>query len=159
MIRAMLSQAERYYPLGEGIRYAVEYIRNNDLLALPPGRYPIHGDKVFALIQEPMTQPPDVAPFENHKRHADFQMTLKGSEYVGYSQVDALKPKGEYNAETDVQLYEGQGELLVKCMTGKSFSLFFPEDGHQPYVTLGESERIKKVVIRIHLDLISSKLA
>lgn len=158
MIRAMLAQAERYYPLGEGIRLAVEYIRGNDLQALPPGRYPIHGDKVFALIQEPTTQLPNIAPFENHKLHADFQMTLRGTEYVGYSHVSALSPKGAYNAETDVQLYEGKGELLVKCVTGKSFSLFFPEDGHQPYVTLDEPERIKKIVIRIHLDLISSKV-
>ena len=66
-----------------------------------------------------------------------------------------LTPKGEYNAQTDVQLYDGEHDVLMHCQTGKSFALFFPEDGHQPYVTLGESEPIKKVVIRIRLDALA----
>lgn len=158
MIRAMLKDAERYYPLGEGVKLAIEYIRNNDLLALPAGKYPILGEKVFALIQEPTTQPPDVAPYENHKNHGDLQMTLRGTEHVGYCPTDRLTPKGDYNAETDVQLYEstgGEGKLLLKNVTGESFALFFPEDGHQPYVTVGKPEQIKKVVIRIRLDMLN----
>ena len=155
MIRAMLKDAERYYILGEGVRKALEYIRGNDLLSLAPGRYPIDGDKVFALIQEPITQPEDKAPFENHLKHADLQVTLKGTEHVGYCPVEKLTPKGDYNPETDVQLYDGRSDVTMHCATGKSFSLFFPEDGHQPYVTLGQSEKIKKVVIRIRLDMLA----
>ena len=155
MIRAMLSDAERYYCLGEGVQKAVEFIRNNDLVTFAPGRYPIDGEKIFALIQEPVTQPKEKAPFETHQKHADLQVTLRGREYVGYCPVAKLTPKGEYNAETDVQLYDGEHDVLMHCQTGKSFSLFFPEDGHQPYVTLEESEPIKKVVIRIRLDALS----
>lgn len=159
MIRAILKDAERYYPLGEGVKLALEYIRNTDLLALPAGRYPIDGEKVFALIQEPTTQPQDVAPYENHKNHADLQMTLKGTEHVGYCPIDRMKLKGEYDPNTDVQLYEsegGAGKILLKNVTGESFSLFFPEDGHQPYVTIDEPEQIKKVVIRIRLDMLNA---
>ena len=155
MIRALLEHAERYYVLGEGVRLALEYIRGNDLASLAPGRYPIDGEKVFALIQEPITQPKSKAPFENHMKHADLQVTLRGSEHVGYCPVGKLTPKGDYNAETDVQLYDGVEDVLMHCATGKSFSLFYPEDGHQPYVTLGESEPIKKVVIRIRLDMLA----
>lgn len=158
MIRAMLKDAERYYILGEGVRKAIEYIRGNDLLALPPGRYPIDGERIFALIQEPETQPQKTAAFENHLKHADLQMTLRGTEYVGYCPTEKLTPKGAYNEETDVQLYEGTSDVLMHCATGKSFSLFFPEDGHQPYVTLGEPEKIKKVVIRIRLDMLANSV-
>lgn len=154
MIRAMLKDAERYDSLGPGIRIAIEYIRNNDLLGLEPGRYEIDGDRVFALIQEPVTQPPHVAPFENHKKHADLQMTLRGTEYVGYCPLEKLSLRGEYNAETDVQLYDGKADVLMCSDTGSSFALFFPEDGHQPYVTLEEPSVIKKVVIRIRLDML-----
>lgn len=159
MIRAMLKDAERYYAMGEGIRIAVSYIRNNDLLSLAPGKYEIDGDRVFALIQEPVTQPPHIAPFENHKRHADLQVTLRGTEYVGYCPIDKLTPRGAYNHETDVQLYDGDSDVLMHCATGKSFALFFPEDGHQPYVTLEEPEPIKKVVIRIRLDTLNCHTA
>lgn len=155
MIRAMLEHAERYYVLGEGVRKALEYIRGNDLVALAPGRYPIDGDRVFALIQEPTTLPSNQAPFENHRKHADLQVTLRGTEHVGYCPVENLTPKGDYNAETDVQLYDGTAEVMMRCATGKSFALFYPEDGHQPYVTPGASESIKKVVIRIRLDMLA----
>ena len=154
MIRAMLKDAERYYSLGEGVRIAARYMRDNDLLSLSPGRYPIDGDRVFALIQEPTTQTANIAPFENHKLHADMQMTLRGVEHVGYCHVDRLVPHGSYDAKTDVQLYRGEAELLMRSVTGESFFLFFPEDGHQPYVTVAGPAPIKKVVIRIRLDAI-----
>lgn len=155
MIRAMIKDAERYYILGDGIRKAVEFLRNNDLRSFPVGRHDVDGDRVFVLIQEPTTQPIDVAPFENHLRHADLQVTLKGTEYVGYCPVEKLTKSGEYNALTDVQLFSGTNDVLMHCATGKSFSLFFPEDGHQPYVTMGESEKIKKAVFRIRMDMIA----
>lgn len=155
MIRALLEHAERYYVLGKGVRMALEYIRGNDLLSLAPGRYPIDGDRVFALIQEPTTQSRDCAPFENHKRHADLQATLRGVEYVGYCPIGKLTPEGDYNAETDVQLYSGEGDLLMRNDAGKSFALFYPEDGHQPYVTLGDPAPIKKVVVRIRTDMLA----
>lgn len=155
MIRALLEHAERYYVLGEGVRMALEYIRETDLLSLAPGRYPIDGDRVFALIQEPTTQSRDRAPFENHKRHADLQTTLRGVEYVGYCPIGKLTPKGDYDVESDVQLYSGEGDLLMRNDAGKSFALFYPEDGHQPYVTLGDPAPIKKVVVRIRIDMLT----
>ena len=155
MIRALLEHAERYYVLGEGVRLALEYIRGNDLLSLAPGRYPIDGERVFALIQEPTTLPRDRAPFENHRRHADLQATLRGVEHVGYCPVEKLTPKGAYNAETDVQLYDGEGDFLMRNDAGKSFALFYPEDGHQPYVALGDPGPIKKVVVRIRTDMLA----
>ena len=114
MIRALLEHVERYYVFGEGVRMALEYIRGNDLLSLAPGRYPIDENRVFALIQEPTTQSRDRAPFENHKRHADLQATLRGVEYVGYCPIGKLTPEGDYNAETDVQLYSGERDLLMR---------------------------------------------
>lgn len=153
MIRAPLKDMERYFPLGDGVRKAVEFIRSNDLANFAAGRYPIDGDSVFALIQEPTTEPEDKALFEIHQRHADLQMTLKGTEYVGYAPVESVSLYGEYNPETDVQNFKGKGQL-IKSIPGVCF-LFFPEDAHQPYVMVGAPEKIKKVVIRIHLDTLA----
>ena len=157
MIRSLLEHAERYFILGDGVRLALDYIRDNDLSSFAPGRYPIDGEKVFALIQEVTTLPADVAPFENHLKHADLQVTLRGTECVGYCPVEKLTPKGDYTAETDVQLYTGTADVLMRCATGQSFALFFPEDGHQPYVAPGTPELIKKVVIRIRLDMLAGR--
>ncbi|NLL36282.1 MAG: DUF386 domain-containing protein [Fretibacterium sp.] len=156
MIRALLEDAERYYVLGEGVKLALNFVRDNDLVNFAPGRYPVDGDRVFALIQERDSMLRSEAPFENHVQHADLQVTLRGVEYLGYCPIKYLTKKGEYNAETDVQLYEiDEDAILMRSDTGKSFSLFYPEDGHQPYVTLGDPAPLKKVVFRIRKDMLA----
>ena len=58
---------------------------------------------------------------------------------------------GEYDAAADVQNYSGETELIMRNDPGASVSIFFPEDGHQPYIAEKSPEPIKKVVIRIML--------
>lgn len=150
MIRALLAHASRYYGLGWGIRRAFEFITQMDFSGLSAGRYDVEGDRIYALIQEKNSQRLCDAPFENHQRHADLQMTLSGDEWVGYCPVERLTLLGDYNAQTDVQLYTGTGSLQRSY--NDSFALFFPEDGHQPYVTMTEPAPLRKLVMRIRLD-------
>ena len=139
MIRTTLAEIERYYPLSDGIKTAADFIRNNDLASFPAGRYAVDGDRIFALVQELETKPADEALIENHMRSIDMQMTLRGNESVAYRPVAKLTKKGKYDAAADVQNYSG------------GVSIFFPEDGHQPYIAEKSPEPIKKVVIRIML--------
>lgn len=151
MIRTTLADIERYYPLADGIKTAVDFIRNNDLVSFPAGRYRIDGDRIFALVQELETVPQEEALIENHMRSIDMQMTLRGNESIAYRPVAKLTKKGAYNAATDVQNYSGKTELIMHNEPGSSVSIFFPEDGHQPYIAEESPEPIKKVVIRIML--------
>lgn len=151
MIRTTLAEIERYYPLSDGIKAAADFIRNNDLASFPAGRYAVDGDRIFALVQELETKPADEALIENHMRSIDMQMTLCGNESVAYRPVAKLTKKGEYDAAADVQNYSGETELIMRNDPGASVSIFFPEDGHQPYIAEKSPEPIKKVVIRIML--------
>lgn len=153
MIRSLLIHAERYFCLGPAVVRAFDFIRNTDFSKLSAGRYDVVGDKVYALVQERMSLPLHEAPFENHCHHIDLQMTLQGEEWVGYCPVEKLTPLGAYNKDTDVQLYQGTGSLIRSEPDG--FNLFFPEDGHQPYVTLATPAPLKKLVMRIRLDSIN----
>lgn len=153
MIRSALKDFDHYFCFGEGLKRAVDFARSNDLASFQQGRYPIWGDKVFALIQEPLTMTEEEAPFEIHRYHADLQSILIGSERVGYSHVEAVTPYGNYDEATDVQNFRGKG-VLIQCAQG-IFSLFLPHDAHQPYVMVDKPERIKKVVIRIHLSTLN----
>ncbi|MDO4559732.1 MAG: YhcH/YjgK/YiaL family protein [bacterium] len=155
MIRTTITDIKRYFCLGRGIRLAVDFIKNNDLISLPPGRYPIEGARVFALIQEVRTMLPADAPFENHLCSADLQMTLSGEECVGYCPVSKLTKFGSYNATADTQNYTGQADCIMQNQANDSVSIFFPEDGHQPYVAKDTPMHIKKVVIRINMDYIN----
>lgn len=151
MIRTTLADIERYYPLADGIKTAADFIRSNDLASFPAGRYRIDGDKIFALVQEVETVPQEEALIENHMRSIDMQMTLCGNESIAYRPVAQLTKKGGYDAVADVQNYSGTTELMMHNEPGHSVSIFFPEDGHQPYIAAKSSELIKKVVIRIML--------
>ena len=88
---------------------------------------------------------PEDAPFENHLRSADLQMTLSGDECVGYCPVSRLEKFGCYDAAADVQNYTGQADCVMRN-----------EDGHQPYVAKGTLQSIKKVVIRIDMEYLNS---
>ena len=156
MIRTTITDIKRYFCQGRGIEQAVDFINNNDLAALEPGRYSIDGTKVFALIQEVCTMRPEDAPFENHLRSADLQMTLSGDECVGYCPVSRLEKFGCYAAAADVQNYTGQADCVMRNEANKSIAIFFPEDGHQPYVAKGTLQSIKKVVIRIDMEYLNS---
>ena len=144
MIRTTLAEIERYYPLSDGIKTAADFIRNNDLASFPAGRYAVDGDRIFALVQELETKPADEALIENHIRSIDMQMTLRGNESVAYRPVAKLTKKGEYDAAADVQNYSGETELIMRNDPGASVSIFFPEDGHQPYIAEKSPEPIKK---------------
>lgn len=50
MILSTLSQSDRYVTLHPLFERAFEYIRDTDLLSLAPGRYPIVGDDLFAIV-------------------------------------------------------------------------------------------------------------
>lgn len=156
MIRTTVTEINRYFCLDRGIKLAVDFIKNSDLASLPPGRYPIDGAKVFALIQEVRTIFSEEALFENHFRSADLQMTISGEECVGYCPVAKLIKSGSYNEATDVQNYTGQADCIMQNKANESVSIFFPEDGHQPYVTRDISQPIKKIVVRINMEYIDS---
>ena len=132
-----------YAGTADAVTQNIGFIEQND----PDFVLILSGDQLYNMDYQKM--------LENHKRHADLQATLRGVEYVGYCPIGKLTPEGDYNAETDVQLYSGEGDLLMRNDAGKSFALFYPEDGHQPYVTLGDPAPIKKVVVRIRTDMLA----
>ena len=51
MILSTLSQADRYAALHPLFPRVFEFIRNTDLLALAPGRYPIVGEQLFVIVE------------------------------------------------------------------------------------------------------------
>lgn len=157
MIRTTLGDIKRYFVFTEALNASVDFIMNNDLISLKPGKYTIDGTRIFALIQEVVTMPESLAPFENHMRYADLQMTISGEECVGYTPVVTLEKIGDYDLVNDVQLYTGKATVLMQNKALHSISLFFPEDGHQPYVAPKAPALIKKIVIRIDTDLLNGE--
>lgn len=137
------------------IASALEYLRLTDFSQLDAGRYPIDGENVFALVQDPMTQSWEAGLPEFHARYIDIQCLLEGEEGIGYSPADAgLIKITDQLVERDIAFVAQQdNESRLLLMPGM-FAIFFPGELHRPCRAPNAPMRIKKVVIKISADLL-----
>ena len=73
---------------------AVEALRNPEA-----GRYEFDGG--FFLVQKGETKPMSEGTFEAHRKYADVQIVLEGSEEIAWADLGDLKEDGEYNGDND----------------------------------------------------------
>lgn len=59
-------------------------LQTTDLRQLAEGKYPILGEKVFAVIQRNQLSKADNSLLEYHKRYADCHLLLAGNECIRY---------------------------------------------------------------------------
>lgn len=128
----------------------------NELLLNNPaeGRIEMDGDKLYASIMEFDAKPMKELLAEKHEQYIDVHYLIEGEETIGWSslQEDSAAAK-TYDSEQDYALYEpSPEELLIRLKPGM-FAVFFPHDIHRP--GMGESGRIKKAVIKIHVGLMN----
>ncbi|OOQ61135.1 YhcH/YjgK/YiaL family protein [Mucilaginibacter pedocola] len=125
---------------------AIAYLRDRNLEMIAPGKYPIDGDNVFAIVTEPDTKKLDSAGYEIHKNYIDLHYVIKGEEKI-YAQGkgDPAAVTKPYDATKDVENYFTKG----KSYTAKpdAFFLFFPGELHAPGIRADGKE--KKLVIKI----------
>ena len=146
MILSTLSQSDRYVTLHPLFERAFEYIRDTDLLSLAPGRYPIVGDDLFAIVANVPERTCAEAKLECHRRYIDIQLELEGVDEMGWKALtDCTQPVSDYSAEKDIQFFHDAPVTWIATPPG-AFCVFFPEDAHAPLVSM---ESIRKVIIKI----------
>ena len=141
-----IKNASLYFQLSPIIRRAFDYIQQTDLLNTACARYELDGENLFAIVQEYSTKPIEQGRWEAHRRYIDLQYVVRGTERIGYVNLNNLAP-GEYNAEKDISFHTGNGDFLT--LQPGSFMLLFPEDAHMPGIALDEPAIVKKVVLKI----------
>ena len=144
----------KYYPLGEVWKQAMEF-----LMTLEPDaeekEYPLDGDRVFARIMSYETIPAESARFEAHRTYADIQTVLSGEEILEWSPTSGLEVTSPYDSSKDVEFYSRlqPGRTQVRLSPG-FFALLLPQDAHAPQLQCGKAVKVKKVVIKIDIDLL-----
>ncbi len=140
-----------YRTLGVEGRYAkaVDFLQNNDLENLAPGKYEIDGKDVYANVTEYTTIPWEDAKYESHHNYTDIQYVITGSETMTYAPVEELKEKVPYNEEKDVVFYDNENPGLKVVVKAGEYMIFNPWDGHKPKAAAGEPAPIKKVIVKI----------
>ena len=149
MILSTLSQSDRYTTLHPLFQRAFEYIRNTDLLALAPGRYPIVEKQLFVIVENVAGRARTDAKLECHRKYIDIQLVLEGTDEMGWKALaDCTQPVSDYSAEKDIQFFHDAPASWI-ATPPCAFCIFFPEDAHAPLVS---AEKIRKAIFKIAVE-------
>ena len=145
MILDTLGNAAKYTGLKMGISEAFGFLDQPGLADLPDGKYEILGDRVYAIIERTNGRKASDAQMEGHRKYIDIQYIISGDESMGWAPRDGLACSVEYDAEKDLEFFEGESESLIRVPPG-SFAVFLPSDAHLPMIGNGS---IHKVVVKV----------
>ena len=151
MIIGKLKNISRYKGISKNIDTAIDYIINNDLLALPKGKTIIDGDNVYVNRDTYVAKPLEDCFFENHEKYMDLQVVLKGQEYFAYTDISnqTLKVTTPYNPEKDVTKYSAdQGVFFI---LEEGFALVYTEDIHLAKCDVNGGT-VEKCVFKIKIE-------
>lgn len=150
---SIYNEAEyRTYP--EAIRRAVEYLKNNDFNAMEPGVYEIQGKELYAQVFDAQTGPAEEKRPEVHEKYLDVQFLASGVERLGFTKDTGAYEVDERIDERDLIFYKKvEHEGFIESVPG-CFCVFFPSDVHRPAVASGEPMTVRKVVVKVSIDLL-----
>ena len=139
------------------LEQGLAYLRTTDFSQMAAGKYPIAGESMFALVQDPLTQAWDTGLPEFHARYLDIQYLLEGEEAIGYAPADAGLPRiTDHLAERDIAFVAQQNHEARLVMRPGMYAIFFPGELHRPCRAAGLPMQIKKVVIKISAELLNA---
>lgn len=131
MIKDNLKNASLYAGMSPRIAKALEFAARGGLDGLAPGRYDIDGDELYVMVQHNTLRDWSEGKWEVHRRYADIQLLIRGSEDIGYQDASLLGSAAGYSESGDIEfLAEGEGAHL--SMRAGDFAIFFPQDAHRP---------------------------
>ncbi|MCH8205118.1 MAG: YhcH/YjgK/YiaL family protein [Candidatus Hydrogenedentes bacterium] len=120
------------------------------------GRIEIRGEEIFARVMCYETRGPDEGILETHRRYVDVQSTLIGAEGVDWFPRDSLELREPYDEERDVAFYHRPEIVPARVDVYRGmYVVLFPEDAHMAQQVVGDGVKsIKKVVVKVHVDLL-----
>jgi len=147
MIIDHIDNYRNYENLGIRISLALKHIRETDFEGKETGRYDIDGDDIFVVVSNYHTRDSAGCRLEGHRKYIDVQYMAERSELIGYAQLAGQKVAMEYDAENDIEFFEGEASF-VRFDKGM-FAIFFPQDLHMPGT--GEGGAVRKVVVKVKI--------
>ena len=147
MIIDRLSTPSLALGLTPRLNQALEFLRATDLTAIPLGRHDVDGDRLFALVQEYVTRPPEQCAWESHRQYIDVQYVVAGIERMGYANITTTRVREPYDPARDVAFYE-PGQDFITVQAGM-LAIFGPGDVHAPCGAAGAPGTVRKVVIKV----------
>ena len=146
MILDHISNLETYSKGDEKLAAIAAFLAEHPAETLADGRHEL-GLGIYANVSTSAVR--DSGDFEVHRRYADLQLVVDGSEVMEWAHLDDLSVPGEYDATADIQFYaSATGSAATLKLYAGSFAVFYPQDGHKPVLRL-DHDFSRKVVFKI----------
>ena len=143
----------KYDYLDPKFQKALLFLKKTDFSSLSEGKIEIDGDDIFAEVQEYTTKPAEECRFESHRKYFDIQYIAEGEEYFGYVPLSELEKDTGYDKSRDLEFYKMPAVSGRIHLKKGDFAVVSPDDGHQPRC-IGESPcKVKKIVVKVKVDL------
>ncbi|WP_312815255.1 YhcH/YjgK/YiaL family protein [Sedimentibacter sp.] len=147
--------------LGESNAYqevvyrVLKYLKNKDFNNMEPGKYEIEGNDIYFSVTDTKTDTIENKKAESHAKYIDIQLSPNGGELMGFATDEGGNEIIENKLkEKDVLKYSAvDNEKFVK-MNPNDFFVFYPWDIHRPGCTDAEPCDIRKVIVKIKMELI-----
>ncbi len=147
------------YPLA--VQDILQYLNSLDQSSLELGRHELPNydpKQAWFVVLEYEKEPISCFMPEVHKYHSDLQIVLQGSETMAWSLDTGHHVNAEeYNKDRDLQFYQFENIKLnyIEALPG-SFYLFTPNIVHITNIHDGNSQPVRKLVVKIHNDLLGA---
>lgn len=134
---------------------ALAWLRENDIRAMEPGRYPIEGDDIFVLVQDVTTHAPEGTRMEAHRKYIDLMYWPEAGERIGVARLRGDETPVAADPDKDVWRYTTvENEDTLRTAPGE-FCALFPQDAHRPGLDPdGEPVSFRKAVMKIAVSLL-----
>lgn len=138
----------RYASIHPLMQKAIDFIHNNTLDTLQPGKYQLQEDDLYVNVDIAQPKTKAEAKLEAHKKYIDIQLPLTITEQMGYTPLTHCGPQNtSYDPAKDIQFFDGEAETYL-TVSPDMFTIFFPEDAHAPCIMPSVN---KKIIIKMAL--------
>ncbi|MBO8436161.1 MAG: YhcH/YjgK/YiaL family protein [Spirochaetes bacterium] len=131
---------------------AFEFLKRKDLAELAEGSIDLENG-VRASVQHYDSIDAANGSFESHEKLIDVQYVIEGKEYCYVCRRDGLTVKTPYNADNDITFYNETEKYSSVLLLPGDFVVLGPEDVHKPRVKVNESEPVKKIVLKVPVEI------
>lgn len=151
MIVGRLQEVEQQCHSSLYMQKALHFLREIQDKQIPEGKVEIDGMNVYAIVQSYDSTPAlDTLKFEVHRKYIDIQYLLSGRELMGWAHREEMMTTIPYSEIKDA-LYgvvPPEKVTFVHYCAGQAVVLY-PTDAHSPGLTDGDSEIVKKIIVKI----------
>lgn len=121
-----------------------------------PGRYDLEGEHLFMNVMAFETQHPAQKKAEMHEQYIDIQLLLSGEERIQFGVAGSARQCEERHVEEDYQLCHDIDTMQTLHMKPGMYAIFMPGEPHKPGCVVTQGEEIKKVVVKVHISLLTA---